>query len=233
MENRLDELFKNKLEHHAAPTSGNAWQRIEGSLAKKNNAFGGWRIAAGVLLTVGLIGAWYWSQHSVAEPQGRLSQGNTEKSTPLPNNKESVSLEVNKPAPAIASVQQVPSKMIPSRSVKKQPVGTSKAEAPIVVSSTETAKPLDTVTLPDELPAVGQVAQVAQVAKVEKPIVLEFTLAPIATEVTAQAEEKSNGLKKIFSKARDLKNGESGLDLSDFTNKLFASNQKQAKDNIN
>ncbi|NOS90893.1 MAG: hypothetical protein HOP30_03125 [Cyclobacteriaceae bacterium] len=236
MENRLDELFKTKLEHHAAPPSGNAWQRIEGSLAKKNNAFGGWRIAAGVLITVGLISALYWSQRSTVETHSQPSLSKTDSPQQPVEKVEPAIKEISQSEPAIASAQQVPSKTNHSHSLKKENIEVSKVsktETPIAVSSPESAKPIEEVTLPNELPTVAQVEQVAQVTKVEKPIVLEFTLAPITTEVTAQTEEKSNGFKKLFSKARDLKNGESGLDLSDLTNKLFASNQKQTKDNIN
>jgi hypothetical protein len=71
------------------------------------------------------------------------------------------------------------------------------------------------------------------VAQTEKPIVLEITLAAIETVVTAQVEEKNSGLKKFFIKAKELKNGESGINLADFANRLFASNHKQDQDKNN
>ncbi len=233
MENRLDELFKNRLEHHAAPPSGNAWQRIEGSLAKKNNTFAVWRIAAGVLLGVGLISALYWSQRSAVETNTQLSQRKTETPQQPVETAPPAAMEISKPASAVASVKGVPAKNAEVLSVRTEKASVSKTEATIAASLPESTKPMQEVTVPNEVPATADVAQVAQVTKIEKPIVLEFTLAPVTTEVTAQAEEKTNGFKKLFSKARDLKNGESGLDLSDLTNKLFASNQKQTKDNIN
>jgi hypothetical protein len=47
------------------------------------------------------------------------------------------------------------------------------------------------------------------------------------TVVADQVEEKNSGLKKLFIKAKELKNGESGINLADFANRLFASNHKQ------
>ncbi|MBI3218622.1 MAG: hypothetical protein HYZ44_03855 [Bacteroidetes bacterium] len=232
MENRLDELFKNKLEHYASPPSGNAWQRVEGSLAKKNNSFAVWRIAAGVLLMAGSISALYWSQRSAVETIPNLSQRTTE-SSQQPEQKEQPTLkETVKPTTSIASAKSVSQKKnVTTPSVAMEKETESKVETVVQASSTKVEPTIEEVTPPLEM---STTTVVAQVPKTEKPIVLEFTLAPVQPEVTARVEEERNtGFKKLFTKARDLKNGESGLDLSDLTNKLFASNQKQSKDNIN
>lgn len=230
MENRLDELFKNKLAHHATPPSGNAWQRVEGSLAKKNNFFAGWRIAAGVLLMAGLISALYWSQRSVANTAPNLSQSKIESSQQPAQQALPSTQEINKPIPSIAATKKVSAKKADAESSTSEKELASKSKAPIAISPTVVQATIPEVSTPLEM---STTAEVAQVAKAEKPIVLEFTLAPVQPEVTARVEERNTGLKKLFTKARDLKNGESGLDLSDLTNKLFASNQKQTKDNIN
>lgn len=230
MGNRIDELFKNKLEHHAAPPSGNAWQRIEGGLAKKNNAFDGWRIAAGVLLMVGLISALYWSQQSMVETNSNQPQ-RTSESTWVKQKTQPTLSEPHEPRTSIASSKSTnQKKKVTTSSVVIERESKSMVETQVLASSTKVEVTLEKMTAPLE---TSTTTEVAQIMKVEKPIVLEFTLAPITTEVTAQAEEKSNGFKKIFSKARDLKNGESGLDLAELTNKLFATNHKETKDNIN
>ena len=230
MENRLDELFKTKLEHHAAPPSGNAWQRIEGSLAKKNNFFVGWRIAASVLLVAGLLSVLYWSQRNEVETSNQLSQRNIEP-TRQPEQKAQISAkEADRSLPSIASIKRADRKKDGTQSAVMKKEAESKVEVLVAVSSTQTQTIVQDATVSLETP---NVIEVAQVAKAEKPIVLEFTLAPIQPEVTARVEEKNSGFKKLFTKARDLKNGESGLDISDLTNKLFASNQKHSKDNIN
>lgn len=70
------------------------------------------------------------------------------------------------------------------------------------------------------------VTETISVTKAEKPIVIEFTLEAITTDtqqVAQASEEKNNGLKKIFDKALELKNGESDFgSLRDAKNELFA-----------
>jgi hypothetical protein len=70
------------------------------------------------------------------------------------------------------------------------------------------------------------VTETISVTKAEKPIVIEFTLEAITTDtqqVAQASEEKNTGLKKIFDKALELKNGESDFgSLRDAKNELFA-----------
>ncbi len=59
MENKMDSLFKKKLENNSTVPREDAWVRVEANLPKKNNAFA-WRIAAalliaGALITLGLL----------------------------------------------------------------------------------------------------------------------------------------------------------------------------------
>jgi len=75
---------------------------------------------------------------------------------------------------------------------------------------------------------------IAQNAKTEKPMVIEFTLAPIVnepvTEVTQNDSESSSGLKKILETARDVKNGEADLGIiRDTKNQLLAFDFKKDK----
>ncbi|MFY8035559.1 MAG: hypothetical protein ACOVMQ_00255 [Cyclobacteriaceae bacterium] len=229
MENRLDELFKSKLEHHASAPSGEAWLRVEKSLAKKNNSFAVWRIAAGVLLLAGLISAIYWSQSGANETTTqRVAQ-----------KKEKPAKRVVTPAPVAAAVssvvQQTPS-IASVKPAKKKSARTSETQAQVArpTESTPVTIPAETtvatVTVAEETVAVPMVAEVKPAGK---PIVLEYTLAPVNPEVIARTEEKNSSFKKLITKARDIKNGESGIDISDLTSKLFAANHKQNKDNIN
>ena len=54
MENKLDSLFKKKLEEHSLPPREDAWARVEANLPKKNNVIA-WRIAAAILFAGALI----------------------------------------------------------------------------------------------------------------------------------------------------------------------------------
>jgi len=180
---------------------------------------------------VGLFSTLYWSQRSGVETGSNLSQRTTESSQPTEQNAQQSVEETSKPTTSIASSKTVSQKKKAiTQSVVIEKESESKVETKVVDSSTQVETPIQEVTAPLEISAT---TEVAQVAKAEKPIVLEFTLAAVQPEATARVEERNTGLKKIFSKARDLKNGESGLDLSDLTNKLFAANKKETKDNIN
>ncbi len=230
MENRLDELFKSKLEHHGSAPSGEAWLRVEKSLAKKNNSFAVWRIAAGVLLVAGLISAIYWSQAGANDTTTQRVAQQKEKPTervvtPAPVAAPAVSSVVQQ-TPSIASVK--PAKEKPARPSETQTQVARPTESIPVTIPAETI--VATVAVAEETVAVPMVAEVKPAGK---PIVLEYTLAPVNPEVIARTEEKNSSFKKLITKARDIKNGESGLDISDLTSKLFAANHKQNKDNIN
>jgi len=49
MSNKVDRLFKDKLEEHTIQPSAQAWDKVEAHLGKKNKMVV-WRIAAGVVL---------------------------------------------------------------------------------------------------------------------------------------------------------------------------------------
>src|SRR5690349_20792103 len=51
MENKLDKLFRAKLEQHSIAPSANAWEKVAAGFPKKNNTWAlSWRIAAAVAL---------------------------------------------------------------------------------------------------------------------------------------------------------------------------------------
>ncbi|MFM8739807.1 MAG: hypothetical protein ACKOC0_06340, partial [Cytophagales bacterium] len=58
--NKMDELFKNKLENHSLPPSAEAWEKVEHQLEKKSKPVIWWRAAAAVLL-VGAMGWWAYT----------------------------------------------------------------------------------------------------------------------------------------------------------------------------
>ena len=67
---------------------------------------------------------------------------------------------------------------------------------------------------------------------IEKPIKLEFTLEEVATDQTAVAdtETKNSGLKKMWEKALQIKNGEGPVNqLLEKKDELFALNFKKEK----
>jgi hypothetical protein len=227
MENRLDELFKNKLAHHATPPSESAWGKLQANLVKKNRPVIIWRIAAALLLMGCFIAALYQMQTPGGQVKKELAQKNEIKTDPSTGiAKIETKQEAEKPISTSLHKRVKPK-------VQKSLAPVMKEEfKPIQVAEVEknSEHSVDDLVLPLQVDT-----KAPAVANVEKPIVLEFTLAPIETEAVASVGTEKKGLKKFFEKAKDLKNGEGGIDLADFTSKLFASNNKpdKNKENIN
>jgi hypothetical protein len=224
MENRLDELFKDKLEHHTLSPTQNAWARIEASLVKKNNPVVFWRLAAALLLMGCLLTALYWTtrDNNLNSNSSIVQKMEPVQLVPIETDKPKVRVEEKK---ATTKTHQIARKQM--KQVESQVTEVESEPTVILTTSTEPVElTANEVNIESTTPTVA-------ITQPEKPIVLEITLAPIETIVTAQVEEKNSGLKKFFIKAKELKNGESGINLADFANRLFASNHKQDQDKNN
>lgn len=231
MENRLDELFKSKLAHHATPPSQSAWEKLETGLVKKNRPVIVWRIAAALLLMGCFIAALYQMQPSNGPIKKEMAQTNEIKEKNNPSTATAIAEIENKQEEKKTISKSLQKKVRPKVQNKMTPVIKEEIQR---IQLAEVEKDSEQIT--NEIAPPLQVdAKAPLVAKIEKPIVLEFTLAPIETEVVAHTGAEKKGLKKFFEKAKDLKNGEGGIDLADFTSKLFAANNKQDKnkENIN
>lgn len=112
--------------------------------------------------------------------------------------------------------------------IKQNP--SSKARSQDKAFNTQTTQVVDTVreTVAPITDAVAETQTAVAVAQ-PKPIVIEFSLDPVAPPVvTAEATEKK-GLQRFLEKARDVKNGESDLGLREATNDLLAWGFKKDK----
>jgi hypothetical protein len=225
MENRLDELFKNKLEHHTTTLSANTWKKIEMNLTTKNSPVVVWRMVAVFVLMGSLLYAIYWmkaGQTDVEMPG--LVKENTIVADEKPLSVEKLAEEKSH------SLNPIKQKMHPvqkeARTGAVAKVVTADRVKSVSIETPEAAldgKKIE-ITLKD--------VTTTEAVSIQKPIVLEFTLTPIET-IIATTDERSTGLKRFFTKAKEIKNGERGLDLGEFTSRLFASTIKQDKDNIN
>ncbi|NOS56336.1 MAG: hypothetical protein HOP37_08790 [Cyclobacteriaceae bacterium] len=218
MENRLDELFKNKLEHHVFSPSQNVWTSIEANLVKKNSPLVVWRLAAALLLMGCLLTALYWTtrDNNLNSNSSIVQTIEPVQIVPIETEKQKAKVEEKKATTKIHRTALTQTKRVESQ--------VTEVESEPTVILTASAEPVELTANEVNIESTTPTVTVTQT---EKPIVLEFTLAPIETVVTAQTEEKNSGLKKFFIKAKELKNGESGINLADFANRLFASNHKQ------
>jgi hypothetical protein len=219
MENRIDELFKEKLENHPLPAPTEAWAKIEESLPKKNKIIFAWRLAAAFVLLGALLTAIYMYQTKETDEDIIAKGKEVEPITkPIQEQKQSVVKIEEKEKEKITSRQTA----IVKKSKTEKKVATEEIQ-PLVTEN----KPVITHEMIEPMVQPETKATVAM-TKVEKPIVLEFTLAPIETQVVVR-EEKNTGFKKFWATAKDLKNGESTFDLQEFKENLFALNTKKDK----
>lgn len=245
MENKLDSLFKKKLEEHTLPPNEDAWARVEANLPKKNNAIA-WRIAAailiaGALITVGVSTLKKSDAPTLAkkiEPVKSLDSVSRKDAKAQSQKVEERNLSsVDEKKTNVVSEGQEQSSLKQSTSQEfisredKETQSKNKVNEPIQ----EVAQTQQTIlneevkqNLKTEATTVAQTTSTPS----EKPIKLEFTLEDVATDQTAvaDAETRNSGLKKMWEKALQIKNGEGPVNqLLEKKDELFALNFKKEK----
>lgn len=218
--NRMDQLFKNKLGDHRLPPSQEAWSKIESGLSKKNKTVILWRSAAVFVLCGFLTSAWfYWQSTEDHTQQLTTMQDEGIKGSPKIQEPLVDPVEKKENKKQVAIIKK-------SERIKLKKI-TSIEDTKEITEATPMLKEIE-----KELAILETVITTPE-AKPEKPIVIEFTLDPVAsTTLVAEATEpeKSKGFKKILDKAIDLKNGEGELgSLRDAKNELFAFDFKKDK----
>lgn len=246
---KVDQLFKNKLDDHAIAPSENAWARVEAELSKKNKLWLGttrtvvlWRSAAAVVLMGALLSLLYWSQASGDQEKvlatkspvtNEVKKEAAKTKTTAQVNDGQVAQKKNKielkedrnPLASKENVahQEVAQEKQPSESRKKI-IEIESQLAQGYSFKMDKAEPSQVTTkeekIKDEATPLAEVASTRQ-----KPIKLEFTLDALPSEetVATTTEEKSTGIKKVLNLAREMKQGE-GLSLRDKKDELLAHN---------
>ena len=247
---KVDQLFKNKLDDHSIAPSENAWARVEAELSKTNKLWLGatrtvvlWRSAAAVVVLMGvMLSLLYWSQSDSQEENvlAKKSPASNEtkkevvqpKSTTRDNNdqiaqkknevkpKENVNRLANKEDVAQKEVAQ---EKLPSES-KKRIIEIESELARGYSFKMDKVESNSTTTKEEKIKA--EATPQAEVASTrQKPIKLEFTLEALPSEETVATTtgEKSTGIMKVLNLAREMKQGE-GLSLRDKKDELLAHN---------
>jgi hypothetical protein len=227
MNNRLDQLFKDKLADHTETPRPDLWLKLKAGLSKKNRSSGkmiAFRMAASVLLLATFVWTLVWLQsrtlHNLPSAVAKVAE-----------NPPAVSKKVKE-------VQKVKDK------ASKTPMATAPKKP--AVQMAPTSAPLDTTLTTQTPKANGPVIRIAEqiptppplvIANNEKPsksIVLEYTLEPIParTETTVAASEpkERTGLRRVLDFAWDAKNSEGALsELRQAKDGLFALNFRKEK----
>jgi len=227
MENRIDQLFKEKLGEHKIAPSAEAWAKVQSGLTKKNKVVIVWRMAAALVLFGAGVGAWYLLNIGDARRLNQLSQTNevikpekevSEKTT------ESITQSMKSTSDQNAKTVIKGNKTASRNRVEK----VDNTTETVVIKNNELEKLMEGNLITTE-PIL-----ITQTAKTEKPIVIEFTLEAVTKapmeEVVQVVVEENSGLKKILEAARDVKNGDSDLGIiRDTKNQLFALDFRKEK----
>lgn len=218
--NKMDELFKNKLENHSLPPSAEAWEKVERQLEKKSKPVIWWRAAAAVLL-VGAVGWWAYTWQT----SNTVSQTVTTMDNPAAQSPAAIAKPPIDPSPSTTAPAQLPPKKIakPVLAKSSTPKSSANQQTTLAITKGETNSM--------EVPVAAQIVLPSEAAPTvaeqpQKPIVLEFTLQPIATETVATARAEKRSIKSVLV---DLKNGESNLNFQTLKENLFAFNHKKQK----
>ena len=211
---KIDQLFKNKLEEHSLPPSEHAWNGIEAALLKKNKAWV-WRLAAGVVLAGLLLALLYQRENKepvLAKSQMKNPVANTQpqqKSAEQSGAKNQTSILNQKKSEGNYSI-------VSSTQHKTKPTNTSVSQKIIIIDTVSSGNQTKTNLAyhPEEEKIKPEATPVASVASsTRKPIKLEFTLDDFSTAPTVATAvgEKKSGIKKFLELARDVKKGEAPL----------------------
>lgn len=240
MSNKMDKLFKDKLESHALQPSAQAWEKVEAHLGKKNKMVLWLRVAAavvllGVLTFVGLSWNEEPKQELVKKESGVRSQ-NPEVRSPEP--------EVKQPERDEKTESIEPKK----KEIKKQKVQ-PKAEDP--APSTQNPEPIEQLAVVEEPAVVIQqpvtnnqqpitnnrqpvtnnqqpkrgITITYSLPQKEKSITLTYSLPPIGKGEPAVAtveEPRKTGLNRVLEIAMEVKNGDPLGELREAKNDIFA-----------
>jgi hypothetical protein len=227
--NKMDELFKRKLESHSLLPSADAWNKIESNLEKKSKPFIWWRAVAAVLL----LGAMLWAGYLVQSGK-KVEQPLTEKKIEKKKTEKAEQHYLSKEEKVESRTEKIEKPIIKNLTA----YSTTKKEIKTIIkenktTSTTIEKPVENVaelneaiTTPVKIETREPVASLAQTAKNEKPIVLEFRLEPLTSEVVIAAKQEKKKLKTILT---DLKSGETSINFQTLKENLLAFNSKKPK----
>jgi len=223
MNNKVDKLFREKLEGHSLPPSAQAWDKLEARLSKKNRTIIWFRVAA----VVGLAGLLTFAL---------LQQKDTAVQAPLAQQKDTVK-QKEKDTPAVVLKEKETSAPIEKKhSAVKRNLTPFKTEPQkqeeVITNNKQEENPIAQVADEKTTESTPTVAS----APAKKPMKLTFSLPTLETKnevkeemTVAAAEEKKTTLQKAADVAHEIRTGEVLGNLREAKNDLFALEFKKDK----
>lgn len=217
--NKIDDLFKNKLEDLTLEPSGDAWIKLNANLSKKNKGFAWFSAIAAILLMGILITSIIWLEKRdatqfVSEQTKRL---------PVESSGENKLIADSVSKPLLTETISITKAKKKSKSLNPITANAPTLHVTVVVEN----EALNTETQTKET--------IAEATIKVKPLVIEYRLESILpqkkeTPLVAEVVEKKNGLQKALEFAREAKNSDSPLgEIRQAKDDLFALNFKKDK----
>lgn len=234
MENQTDKLFKDKLENHAWAPSPNAWEKIENNLEKKSKPIIWWRAVAAILLVGALLGISYWWTGEEASTRPIAEQKKVDSKIETKTTEQAPTPEIDATKKSTEIIRKQLQQSIQTPLAKSNPTEITDKKIEVAHVNENSAQNKDNgatettlAPMATEQPTVttNAIASTLSPTK-EKPIVLEFKLEPITTEMVVAAKQEKKGIKTILT---DLKNGETNINFHTLKENLLAFNSKKPK----
>lgn len=236
MDNKVDKLFKDKLEGDSLQPSARAWEKVEAHLTKKNRMVLWLRVAAAIAL-LGLLtfAALKWTDDDSAKPkfandrdqqknneQNPDSHRDAERQEPKKENVEGGQERVRQPVAEAPAKKKLQKKF----DLKTAPAEEQKQEIIDVVPQQESIHEQEVAVV---TPAVAG----GSPDGVGRGITLTYSLPAVRkTEApqVATVEPKKSGLERVLEIAKDVKNSDNPLgDLREAKDDIFAFEFKKDK----
>lgn len=225
MENKLDKLFRDKLDNHSVKLSANAWERVktnarpltpEGGTTSARIAWA-WRVAAALVL-MGVTG---WFAYTQFADQESLQLAQKLESTKEAKQLDAVTKKIKPEEKAIPTDQQKEnpairkSNLIPQSVIQQTVARTEPEVSQEEVNVSETIVVVETAIEPMIL------TQPVVEPKKEKPMVIVYSLASVEPKQSVEPV-KVKPLRKVIEFAQDVKGGEVTLaSVRDWKDNIF------------
>lgn len=228
MSNKVDKLFKDKLEGHSLQPSAQAWDKVEAHLGKKNKMVLWVRVAAAIAL-LGLLvfaalnwtGSYEKTQHELVKEDDKTPKNDPVEEIKQPIAKEEVKSqkkEVRSQKPVVRSQENVDTQRETRNPEPGTSVPESKAEEPVAQIAV-VEEPKKGITLSYTLPKKG--------------ITLTYSLPSVKKPEEALDEPlvaKKTGFERVLEIANEVKNGDPLAELREAKNDILALEFRKDKD---
>ena len=212
MENKIDKVFREKLENHSILPTNTAWVRIKSKgiithhiIQEKRTIRTAWRLAAAIagLGCIGWFGIDMLQQNT--KPSNQVQQKAVE-----PHKSKAI----DQPAIAKAEDQKIPTSSAPIKKTRK----TAASTQTVAIKANKVEQQAELIPLQTQVEVIISVEEgIERQPMVElpigliepKPMVIVYSLPPVESKL--EAEEKSTGFQRVIQFAQDVKGGETTL----------------------